>query len=107
MSALGHKRTYAVQQLMSALPPIATAKADHLLHPLKADAYGANRHVCFGPIADISTNTGTFDAAPAQGTPIFDQAEGLALFRDRAIVAILFLWAAPYAAAWVRAAKLR
>jgi hypothetical protein len=28
MSALGHKRTYAVQQPMSALPPIATAKAD-------------------------------------------------------------------------------
>lgn len=23
------------------------------------------------PIADISTNTGTFDAAPAQGAPIF------------------------------------
>jgi uncharacterized protein GlcG (DUF336 family) len=76
---------------MSALLPIATAKADLrktpcLLHPLKADAYGANRHVCFGPIADISTNTGTFDAAPAQGAPIFYQAEGLALFRDRAIV---------------------
>ena len=28
MSALGHKRTYAAQQPMSALPPIATAKAD-------------------------------------------------------------------------------
>ena len=28
MSALGHKRTYAVQKAMSALPPIATAKAD-------------------------------------------------------------------------------
>jgi len=28
MSALGHKRTYAVQNVMSALPPIATAKAD-------------------------------------------------------------------------------
>ena len=28
MSALGHKRTYAAQQGMSALPPIATAKAD-------------------------------------------------------------------------------
>jgi hypothetical protein len=27
MSALGHKRTYAAQQAMSALPPIATAKA--------------------------------------------------------------------------------
>jgi len=28
MSALGQKRTYAVQNDMSALPPIATAKAD-------------------------------------------------------------------------------
>ena len=28
MSALGQKRTYAVQNGMSALPPIATAKAD-------------------------------------------------------------------------------
>jgi hypothetical protein len=28
MSALGQKRTYAVQQVMSALAPIATAKAD-------------------------------------------------------------------------------
>src|SRR5262249_46375880 len=28
MSALGQKRTYAAQQPMSALPPIATAKAD-------------------------------------------------------------------------------
>jgi len=28
MSALGQKRTYALQHAMSALPPIATAKAD-------------------------------------------------------------------------------
>jgi hypothetical protein len=28
MSALGHKRTYAVQKSMSALPLIATVKAD-------------------------------------------------------------------------------
>src|SRR5262249_33296381 len=28
MSALGHKRTFALRQPMSALPPIATAKAD-------------------------------------------------------------------------------
>jgi len=43
---------------MSALPPIATAKADvpqmvmSALAP-KADKCGANRHVRFGPIADI------------------------------------------------------
>jgi len=40
MSALGHKRTYAAQHVMSALPPIATAKADIrkrscLLYPQK------------------------------------------------------------------------
>ena len=40
MSALGQKRTFAVHQLMSALPPIATAKADFrtrscLLYPRK------------------------------------------------------------------------
>jgi hypothetical protein len=28
MSALGYNQTYAAQQAMSALPPIATAKAD-------------------------------------------------------------------------------
>jgi hypothetical protein len=28
MSALGQKQTYALQQAMSALPPIATAKGD-------------------------------------------------------------------------------
>jgi hypothetical protein len=40
MSALGHKRTYAVQKGMSALPPIA-------------DIRGAKTNVCFVPIADI------------------------------------------------------
>jgi hypothetical protein len=38
MSALGQKRTYAVQQSMSALPPIATTKAD-----------SRKAHVCFTP----------------------------------------------------------
>jgi hypothetical protein len=40
MSALGHKRTFAVHQPMSALLPIA-------------DICGALAHVGFGPIADI------------------------------------------------------
>jgi hypothetical protein len=40
MSALGHKRTFAVQYVMSALPP-------------KADIPCSYRHVCFVPIADI------------------------------------------------------
>ena len=50
MSALGQKRTYAVQNGMSALPPIATAKADFpqkvmsALAP-RADLCGALVHV--------------------------------------------------------------
>src|SRR5262245_51798002 len=43
---------------MSALPPIATAKADFrtescLLYPPKADMCGALGHVCYGPRVDI------------------------------------------------------
>jgi len=58
MSALGQKQTYAVQKAMSALPPIATAKADlsqtvMSALPPKADMCGALADVCFGPIADI------------------------------------------------------
>ena len=57
MSALGQKQTYAVQNGMSALPPIATAKADtHKVMsalPPKADMCGATRDVRFGPEADI------------------------------------------------------
>ena len=44
MSALGKKRTYALQKVTSALLPIATAKAD---------IRTAKRHVCFTPKADI------------------------------------------------------
>ena len=45
MSALGHKRTFAVQNGMSALPPIA-------------DICSAQAHVRFVPIADIRTAGG-------------------------------------------------
>ena len=45
MSALGHKRTYAVQQAMSALPP-------------RADMCGATRDVRYGPEADIPAHIG-------------------------------------------------
>jgi hypothetical protein len=50
MSALGQKQTYALQQAMSALLPIATAKADmpqmvmSAFHP-KADMCSAGVHV--------------------------------------------------------------
>jgi hypothetical protein len=58
MSALGHKRTYAPQQAMSALHPIATTKADMpqtvmSALPPKADMCSATRDVRFGPEAVI------------------------------------------------------
>ena len=56
MSALGQKQTYAVQNGMSALPPIATAKADSRYMsalPPKADVCSALGYVRFGPLADI------------------------------------------------------
>ena len=62
MSALGQKQTYAVQQSMSALPPIATAKAgsrkEHVrFTPENGGVRCATRDVRFGPKADI----GLFD----------------------------------------------
>ena len=58
MSALGQKQTCAPQKAMSALPLIATAKADMpqmatSALPPTADMCGANRDVCFGPKADM------------------------------------------------------
>ena len=53
MSALGHKRTCAVQEGMSALPP-------------EADMCSATRYVRFVPIADISTLICLFDFALIQ-----------------------------------------
>jgi len=54
MSALGHKRTYAPQQAMSALHPIGDHESGHVPKvmsalPPKADVCSANRHVCYGP----------------------------------------------------------
>jgi len=56
---LGQKQTCAMHQPMSALPPIATAKAEFSQKvmsalPPKADMCGALVDVRFGPIADIS-----------------------------------------------------
>ena len=56
MSALGHKRTYAVQKGMSASHP-------------KADMCGATRDVCFGPEADIAPYSISSSAGPSSGTP--------------------------------------
>ena len=57
MSALGQKQTCAVQKAMSALSPIATAKADSpqavmSALPLKADMCGAAGDVGYGPNSD-------------------------------------------------------
>jgi hypothetical protein len=66
MSALGHKQTFAVHQPMSALPPIATAKADmpqmvmSALH-LKADMCSAFIDVGLGPEADMLAIATLFD----------------------------------------------
>jgi hypothetical protein len=56
MSALGHKRTYAVQKGMSALPP-------------KADMCAATGDVRFGPIADIVAHGRILRAAPVRMLP--------------------------------------
>jgi hypothetical protein len=58
MSALGQKPTYALQQAMSALHPIATAKADFpqtvmSALPPKADMCSATGDVCYGPKAEV------------------------------------------------------
>jgi hypothetical protein len=56
MSTLGHKRTFAPQKVMSALPP-------------KADMCGATSDVCYGPKADMmpgySTTSSTIESKPA------------------------------------------
>jgi hypothetical protein len=62
MSALGQKQTPALQKGMSALPLIATAKADMPQNvmsalPLKADMCSALTDVRFGPKADIPYGT--------------------------------------------------
>jgi len=44
MSALGQKQTYAAQQVMSALLPIATAKAD--IRFLLTKARSRSRNAC-------------------------------------------------------------
>jgi hypothetical protein len=58
MSALGQKQTFAVQKGMSAVPPIATAKADSRKRfmsalPPKADMCGAPADIGYRPIADL------------------------------------------------------
>ena len=59
MSALGHKRTYAVQKGMSALPP-------------KADMCSATRDVRFVPIADIAVKKkDRLVAVSPKSNPIF------------------------------------
>jgi hypothetical protein len=62
MSALGQKQTYALQQPVSALPPIATAKTDMPQLVMSASP-PESRHVrCnvrYGPKADSDALAGT------------------------------------------------
>ena len=53
MSALGHKRTFAMHRPMSAKDQKRTFALMSALPP-KADMCGANRNVRFGPKADIA-----------------------------------------------------
>jgi hypothetical protein len=73
MFALGQKQTYAVQKGMSALRPVATAKADMpqmimSALPPKADTCVATRDVRFGPIADIHEITWAKQKDPLAGS---------------------------------------
>ena len=65
MSAMGHKRTYAVQKAHVRFTPNSDRESGFSQTamsalPPKADMCGALAHVCFGPIADIVA-TSTLD----------------------------------------------
>ena len=75
MSALGQKQTCAAQKVMSALPPKADMCSATSGCPLSANSRHLDEHRHFRR------------RARARRSNICDQAEGLALFRDRAIVA--------------------
>src|SRR5215831_13197068 len=79
MSASGHKRTFAVQNVMSALPPIATAKADSrkrscLLYPQS----GSVR--CISPCL-LWANSGLMHRSKQR--PLFDHLVGTGEQRRR------------------------
>src|SRR4029453_16854298 len=69
MSALGQKQTFALQNVMSALPP-------------KADICGAAWHVCFGPIADMGPALDEHSDA-RQDNPDFGELARLRIDLDR------------------------
>src|SRR5262245_44580240 len=82
LSALGHKRTCAAQNGMSALDPIATRKADMpqmimSALPPKADMCSALAHVCFGPKADIRPHSIDQFISAAEQRLRHDEAERL------------------------------
>ena len=59
MSALGHKRTYAAQQVMSALGQKRTFAVQNGMSALapEGDMGSAKTNVRFGPTADILPNS--------------------------------------------------
>ena len=74
MSALGQKQTCALQNVMSALHPIATAKANsakgHVRFTPKSGHVRCNEACRFGPIADIAIYSITSSAATKRGGEI-------------------------------------
>src|SRR6476620_8602225 len=82
---------------MSALPPTATAKADMpqmvmSALPPKADVCGANRHVCFGPKADIAPRryrAATLALADRLQLVTFAQATGTTLLISTVVATVV------------------
>src|SRR5262245_26034081 len=68
MSALGQKRTCALQNVMSALPP-------------KADMCSAHAHVCFGPKADMEPSHSITSLALARSDGGTERPSALAVLR--------------------------
>src|SRR5262245_233976 len=83
MSALGQKQTHAVQQRMSALPPIATAKADIrkrscLLYPQKRTCAVHSLMSAKGQKQTWSSNYPVIHCKPRAG-PIWGERTGFAI----------------------------
>jgi hypothetical protein len=86
MSALGQKQTCAMQNVVSTLPPIATAKADFrarscLLYSQERTCAAQLMMSCFGPKADIGPTSDKRSNA-RQDNPDFGELAGLRINLD-------------------------
>src|SRR6476620_6516900 len=91
MSALGQKRTYAAQQVMSALPPIANAKADFSARscPLYPQKRTCAVHSSMSALGQKRTSAHSFDhlVGGREQRSWHDKAESLGGFEvDRKLV---------------------